>query len=163
VNAITRIVRDIGRGDICAILAIVQYCCMAWTAISLIVLSSCSPNYEALSDLGPDMTHTVVTDYDRQLTEQARLEWCKETDGACCPERIEVLIGERAGYDRKRLRIWINEEVVSADDWYMASLYAIGFVCGVPESDDPHDAMCGLSISMGLSENDIEAAKAAAR
>jgi hypothetical protein len=132
-------------------------------ALALAALSSCSPNYEALSDLGPDLSHTVVTDYDRELTENARLEWCEGTDGACCPKRIEVLIGEDSGYDRKRLRIWINDEVVSASDWYMASLYLIGLVCGLPASDDPHDAMCGLSISMGLSEHDIEAAKAAAQ
>jgi len=124
------------------------------------LVSGCSPNYEALGDMvGMGEKHGPLTDYDRELTERARLDWCEKTDGACCPERIEVLIGERAGYDRKRLRIWINEEVVSADDWYMASLYAIGFVCGVPASDDPRDAMCGLSISMGLSEHDIAVAK----
>jgi hypothetical protein len=133
------------------------------SALALTALSSCSPNYEALSDLGPDLSHTVVTDYDRELTENARLEWCEGTDEACCPERIEVLIGEHSGYDRKRLRIWVDDERVSADDWYMASLYLIGLVCGLPASDDPHDAMCGLSISMGLSEHDIEAAKAAAQ
>jgi hypothetical protein len=139
----------------------------AWlVALGTLILLACgcSGNYDALSDLvGVGETHDVLTPKDLELTEDARLEWCDETAGACCPEHIDVAIGDTSGYDRTHLRITVNREVVSAYDWRMGCLYLIGLVCGVPQSDDPADAMCGRSTASGLSERDIAAAKAEAQ
>jgi len=125
------------------------------------LVSGCSPNYEALGDMvGMGEKHGPLTDYDRELTERARLAWCVRTDGACCPERIEVsLCDDYAIHYSPDGRIEIATDLVSAQNWYQQSLYLVGRVCGLPKSDDPADAMCWRSAAMQVSDNDVAAAK----
>jgi len=125
------------------------------------LISGCSPNYEALGDMvGMGEKHGPLTDYDRELTERARLAWCVRTDGACCPERIEVsLCDDYAIHYSPDGRIEIATDLVSAQDWYQQSLYLVGRVCGLPKSDDPADAMCWRSAAMQVSDHDVEVAR----
>jgi hypothetical protein len=127
------------------------------------LISGCSPNYDALGDLvDVGSTHDQLTDLDRELTEDARLEWCDRTGGACCPERIEVSLcdGDSLEYSPDG-RVAIPTDVVSAEDWYQQSLYLVGLVCGLPKSSDPADAMCWRSAAMQVSDHDVAAAQSA--
>jgi hypothetical protein len=137
---------------------------VCWVLIVLLlshVLSGCSPNYDGLGDLvDVGSTHDQLTYRDLELTEDARLEWCERTGGACCPERIEVSLcdGDSLEYSPDG-RVAIPTDVVSAEDWYQQSLYLVGLVCGLSKSDDPDDAMCWSSAAMQVSDHDVEVAR----
>jgi hypothetical protein len=144
----------------CARLYVKAACWIVSLFTLLWLLSGCSPSYEGLLELGPEMRHETLTDADRELTEDARLAWCDRTDGACCPERIEVsLCDDDAIHYSPDGRIEIATDVVSASDWYQQSLYLVGRVCGLPKSNDPADAMCWRSAAMQVSDHDVEVAQ----